>query len=217
MLAGFSTAQTADYRTLQLSDGNFLGYLLLLPTDFDETQSYPVLLALPPGPQDQQMVQAGLFYWQQGPARGWVVVSPAAPEGQLFFQGAERYLPELLDEISRTVKVEGDKVHLAGVSNGGLSAFRVALDHPERFASLVTLPGFPPTQADFDSLDRLRDLPISLFVGERDSNWRSQVQTTEMRLKELGARVSLTVMAGQGHVIQTLSSDQLFDLFDSYR
>jgi hypothetical protein len=44
------------------------------------------LLALPPGDQSKELVAAGLrLYWEaQAKKRGWVVISPAAPEGTRF-------------------------------------------------------------------------------------------------------------------------------------
>ena len=71
--------------------------------------------SLPPGGQGQEEVDAGLDRYREAEAlsRGWVVVSPAPP-GELFFEGAERYLPELLDEVRGLVKPEGDAFHLSG-------------------------------------------------------------------------------------------------------
>ena len=43
-----------------------------------------------------------------------------------------------------TYPPEGGRFHVGGISNGGLSSFRVAVESPERFASLVVLPGFAP-------------------------------------------------------------------------
>ncbi len=211
LLAGMVRAQ--HYLTLEIEGDDALSYLLWLPDDFDQNERYPVLLALPPGPQTPDMVEAGLGYWQAGPPRGWVVVSPVAPGGRLFFQGSETHIPALLDEVGKTVQAES--VHLAGISNGGLSAFRIARLYPERFASLLTLPGFAASDEDFTGLTELVAMPIRMFVGEFDNpGWLDQARRTEARLRELGGDVELTVVAGQGHVIQTLSGDTLFDLLE---
>ena len=211
LLAGMVRAQ--HYLTLEIEGDDALSYLLWLPDDFDQNERYPVLLALPPGPQTPDMVEAGLGYWQAGPPRGWVVVSPAPPGGRLFFQGSETHIPALLDEVGKTVQAES--VHLAGISNGGLSAFRIARLYPERFASLLTLPSFAASDEDFTGLTELVAMPIRMFVGEFDNpGWLDQARRTEARLRELGGDVELTVVAGQGHVIQTLSGDTLFDLLE---
>ena len=90
----------------------------------------------------------------QRQSRGWVVVSPIASDGTLFFQGSEQYLPEFLERIAAIYPPEGGKFHVAGVSNGGISSFRIATMMPEWFASITAVPDFPQT-ADFNQLDKL--------------------------------------------------------------
>ena len=199
--------------TFTAADGTTFRYALLLPGDFDPAESYPVLLALPPGHQSLEMVEAGLSYWGGGERRGWVVVSPEAPGGRLFFRGSSAYVPELLDDLAKTVKFEGGKVHVAGISNGGRSAFRVALDYPERVHSLLAVPGFP----DDEGLEPLRTIPVAMYAGERDSFWVEEMRKTETALSALGAEVSATVVPGEGHVIQSLTTNILFDVLDEFR
>ena len=217
LLSLVGMAQAQDYyQTLSLSDGTALTYALLLPSDFDEAKTYPTLLALPPGPQTRDMVEAGLGYWRSGPERGWVVISPVAP-GQLFFQGAESTIPKLLDEVAKTVMFEGEKVHVAGVSNGGRSSFRIALDYPERIHSITVLPGFPPSEKDYGRLERIAHLPVVMYAGEHDTSWVEAMLRTEKVLSDLGTTVSATVVPNEGHVIQSLSGNTLFELLETFR
>jgi pimeloyl-ACP methyl ester carboxylesterase len=200
------------------ADGRTIEYALVAPEGFVRGETYPTLLALPPGGQGTREVGVALdAYWEaEAIARGWVVVSPAAP-GELFFEGGERFLPALLDEVRRFVVPEGGRFHLAGVSNGGLSAFRIALDHPELFRSLLVLPGFPPSGEDFDHLDRLAGIPVSMYVGENDTEWRAEAERTTEELRRLGGQVTLTVSPGEGHILQNVHPDELFDFLDAAR
>jgi predicted peptidase len=129
-------AQPAVFEELELEGGQKLAYALVLPKGFDPVRSYPALLALPPGGQDRAMVEAGLErYWGEAAAeRGWIVVSPVAPR-LTFFQGAETQLPALLEHVRSRYTIERGRFHLAGVSMGGISAFRLALDRPELYAA----------------------------------------------------------------------------------
>ena len=194
------------YHELSLEDGSRLRYALVLPSDFDPAKTYPTLLAFPPGGQDERMVEAGLArYWgRQAAEHGWIVVSPVAPGGVLFFQGSERVIPALLDHIRSNYPVEGGKFHLAGNSNGGRSAFRLALDHPEEFVSLLALPGFPPREEDFDTLSRLEGKPVRLFVGGEDRGWIAPMERTQKTLEDLGNDVQMTILPGEGHVPPSL-------------
>jgi dipeptidyl aminopeptidase/acylaminoacyl peptidase len=126
-LMGVATPSfSAEFKTMRLADRTRINYAIALPPGFDPTVAYPLLLALPPGRQDDRMVLAGLdSYWEQAAAQlGYIVVNPVAPR-LLFFRGSERFIPEFLQQIRRDMKFAGP-VHLAGVSNGGLSAFRIA-------------------------------------------------------------------------------------------
>lgn len=202
-----------SYHELDLADGGRLRYALVLPDDFDPEKPIPALLALPPGGQDGRMVRAGLErYWGKLAAeRGWLVVSPVAPEGVLFFQGSERHIPELLAHILGQYKIEGGRFHLAGNSNGGRSAFRIAVENPDAFVSLLALPGFPPTEEDFARLDRLVGKPVRLFVGSEDRGWIAPMEATRDRLAELGNDVTLTVLPGEGHVPPSLDRGRFME------
>src|SRR5262249_16974757 len=159
-----------------------LDYTLVLPASFDPAKTYPVLLALPPGGQDQETTDAVVDrVWKaEATKRGWVVVSPVAP-GALFSDPASaKYIPELVEQMQARCHAEGGKVHLAGVSNGGLSAFRAALDNPRTYFDLLTFPGMPPEQSD--DVAKLKDLPTADWVGELDSGWREAGEATIAKL-----------------------------------
>lgn len=212
--------ESVTYHEMALADGETIEYALVLPPDFNPEQTYPILLALPPGPQTRTMVDNGLrLYWQPGAfANGWIVVSPVAPGGILFFRGSEAFLPEFLDNIAAMYPPEGDKFHVAGISNGGISAFRVAINIPERVHSIVAVPGVPPNQTDFDQLNLLTEIPVAMHVGGNDTGWLERMEETEAELSRLGGNVSLTVAAGEGHVIQGLSGGAvLFAFMESAR
>lgn len=203
-----------------LNNGTMLNYSIVLPPNYQSGTPYPTLLALPPGSQTQSMVNAGLdSYWQAGAlANGWVVISPVAPNGQLFFQGAETSIPIFLDAIATRYPFEGDKVHLAGVSNGGISAFRIAGLYPERIHSLIALPGYPQTAEDQANLAAFTSLPIALFVGANDSDWIDPMRETTTQLTRLGATVSLEIVPDEGHFIRSLiGGEDLFGLLEEFR
>ncbi len=207
------------YEMMTMEDGTELRYAVVLPAGFTPAEAYPVLLALPPGPQDQSMVEAGLSgYWADtAQERGWIVLSPIAPNGQLFFRGSEQYILEFLEGTAVTYKPEGDKYYLAGVSNGGNSSFRIAIQRPEVFHAMVVVPGLPPTQNDVAALDKITALPVAMYVGERDP-WVTGMQEAEAELKRLGGDVQLNVIADEGHVIQSLRGGEVFfDFFEQSR
>jgi pimeloyl-ACP methyl ester carboxylesterase len=213
-------AGQTTYHSIELADKTMLQYAVALPDGFDPSQPYPILLALPPGGQDRAMVEAGLDrYWARlAEQRGWIVLSPIAPNGVFFFQGSERLIPEFLERTAEQYRPEGGKYHLAGISNGGLSGFRIALNNPNMFHSLTVLPGFPPTEVDSQNLAVLKDIPVTMFVGQEDTAWAQAMQRAQQELTRLGGQASLEIIPDEGHVIQSLTrGEKLFDLLDSFR
>ncbi len=217
--AEINSEPVVRYESMTLADGAVIEYALVLPAGFDAGRTYPVLLALPPGPQTREMVQFGLdIYWRQGAIdNDWVVVSPASPDGTLYFQGAERYLPEFLAGIAAQLTPEGGKYHVAGISNGGISAFRLVADHPELVHSLLVAPGYPFSAEDRRNLLESADIPVAMFVGEQDTTWIPPMQETADALAAQGREVTLESVPGEGHVMRSLSPGKLFGLLESFR
>ena len=215
--ATVAQAGQVTYYTMDLN-GTPLDYAVVLPDGFDASQTYPILLSLPPGGQTKEMVDAVLDgYWSaEASRRGWIVISPVAPGGKLFFEGSETLIPEFLARTAQQYPPEGGKYHLSGVSNGGISSFRVAVNHPELVHSILVAPGYAKPE-DTPKLNVLKDIPIAMFVGEQDTQWVQSMQATKDELDRLGIQASLTILPNEGHVLRSLTGDQLFDLLDSFR
>lgn len=205
---------------LELPGGGSLTYDIQVPPGYDPAKPSPTVLALPPGAQDEAMVDAGFdLYWaEQAPARGWLVVSPAAPGGVSFFAGSEVHLPALIEAVAAEHAIEHGRVHVAGPSNGGRSAMRLATRRPDLVASLLLIPGFPPTDADSARLGALLDVPVGFFVGGDDTRWVEASRTAHDALQALGhPKVSLTIYPGEGHTPASLTSGVVFDTLDGFR
>ncbi len=204
---------------VRLRDGSTLRVSVVRPADFDRSKAYPVLLALPPGKQDAAMVEAGMRrYWgAQARDRGWVVVSPVAPTKGRFFEGGESTIGGLLRWVRIQFTIEGNGIHLAGASNGGRSAFRIAMLHPWEFRSLSVLPGYPPTDADYARLAELRRLDVHMFVGGDDGKWVTETERSAARLRALGASVKTRVFDGEGHVPPSLDGTAMIEHLQSLR
>jgi pimeloyl-ACP methyl ester carboxylesterase len=140
-------------------------------------------------------------YWDAAEQHGWIVISPVAPEGRLFFDGAEKLIPPLLEDLRERFAVEGDAFHIAGISNGGIAAFRVAENDPLLFCSILAAPGLPGNDDDFERLGALRHIPVHMVVGEGDASWVTRMRATEAELRALEVPVELVVLPDVGHVI----------------
>lgn len=215
-LIAVGSAHAAEFKTVELSDKTTIRYALVLPDGYKKGQAYPFIFALPLGQQDQSMVEAGLrVYWEEeARKRGVIVASPVAPNGVLFFRGSEKHVPELLRKFQEEFAVADGEFHLLGISNGGVAAFRDALLYPELFQSMTVLPGFPPTDAGYGYLSRLRDMRIAMYVGELDDGFRPQTERAHGVFKSVGKEIHLEIIPGEGHFVQSLGGRNAARLFD---
>jgi len=172
----------------------------------------PVLLAFPGGPQTRAFAETVLDnYWVPAAVdKGWTVITPVAPGGRLFFQGSEELIPPLLDAVLASAPAEGGRVHVAGVSNGGISSFRALALYPERIASVSVLPGFARSDFDLLALDTVGaddfGVPVTLWVGANDGQgWIDGANSTADRLAVSGATVTVNVVPDEGHIIAGLN------------
>lgn len=215
------TAALADrgVRDVDLGGGKTLTYTFVRPDDFKADRAYPVVIALPGGGQTRGAVNGLLSLLDpECRNRGWVVICPEAMGDLHYFDGGEVHVPALLANVRSWCRVEGGKFHLAGVSNGGISAFRLAINEPDRFASLIVFPGFPPEQKDLDNLGRLKGIPIRMFVGSDDTvNWVDVSKRTEAEAKKQKLDCSLTIFPGEPHMLRSLTGARIFDMLDGFR
>ncbi len=199
--------------------GTTIDYVTVTPAGFALGDNVPVMLAFPPGGQDLELTLRIVHntYEAEAVARGWVVVSPAAPDRGLFFRESADLVPGLMAWIETWVEAEGGAPHVVGVANGGLSAFTVAVGDPDSVQSLLVFPGFPRDDAS-DGLEALAAVPVRMFVGETDVGWVGRMQDTLATLEAAGGDVTLEIIAGEGHIITSLSSgERIFDELDALR
>jgi poly(3-hydroxybutyrate) depolymerase len=199
--------------------GTFSGikvdYKVVLPKGYDPAKTYPAILGFAGGSQEMRIVESVIkdHFKDEAERRGYIVIIPAAPNGQLFFEGGDRIFPAFLDQMLRDYKVETGKFHIAGRSNGGLSAFHIAASYPKYFRSLTGFPGLlePATNA---RIEALRPLCIYMHVGENDSGWRQPVKDQSEMLRQKGFKVHFTIEPGQEHSLETLAGTGSKRLFD---
>jgi poly(3-hydroxybutyrate) depolymerase len=88
--------------------GTAVHYKVVLPDGYDPAKPYPGILALGGGPQTMNTVDNILMrnFRAEAEKRGYIVVAPAAPDGQLFFERGARIVPEFLKMILADYQIQ---------------------------------------------------------------------------------------------------------------
>jgi poly(3-hydroxybutyrate) depolymerase len=198
--------------------GVTVNYKVVLPAGYDPSRAYPAILAFGGGPQTMNTVDGVLNRNLRAEAekRGYIVVAPAAPNGELFFEGGDRIFPEFLKQILADYSVENGKFHIAGPSNGGIAAFHVAAANPQYFVSVTAFPGYmwQPTPAKLNAISKMC---VFMFVGENDQyRWHNEMRSEAEFLRSQGDIARYTVDKGQPHRLDTLAGEHASRLFDGF-
>jgi predicted peptidase len=215
----FAVPLHADVRELSKRvAGVTVQYKVVLPVGYDRTKAYPAIIAMGGGAQTMSGVDGLLRrnFQDEAEKRGYIVIALAAPEGALFFEDGARIFPDFLKMMLADYKIEGGKFHIAGPSNGGISAMHIAAAHPEYFMSATAYPGYlwQPSTA---KLQALSHVCVFMYVGENDEyRWHDEMMKEVAFLQSIGTKARFTLERGQPHRLDTLAGPNASRLFDGF-
>jgi predicted peptidase len=104
-------------------------------------------------------------------------------------------LIELLDSVVEKTNADKKRIYLAGLSMGGSGSWRMAADHPNRFAAVVPICG----RGDLKDAPQLKELPIWVFVGDQDRVFQANVDLVEAIRKAGSQAIRLATLENIGH------------------
>lgn len=144
-----SQAQDDSIQTLTY-DGLDRTVYVHMPPSYTEGQSMPLVLVLHPFASSGKAIAALTGFDTSADEQGFIVAYPDSYDLR-WDDGRSTYspLPEtdsvddlgfinyLIDELTATYAINEQQIYLVGSGNGGLMAYRVACESPERFAKVV--------------------------------------------------------------------------------
>src|SRR5882762_11178090 len=168
--------------------GTTVHHKTVLPNGYDPAKAYPAILAFGGGPQTMNTVDNILNrnFRAEAEKRGYIVVAPAAPDDQLFFEEGARIFPEFLKMILADYKIQDNKFHIAGPSNGGIAALHIAAANPQYFLSVTAFPGYmwEPSTAKLQAISKMC---VFMYVGENDQYmWHAEMKKEAELLRSKG-------------------------------
>jgi len=192
--------------TFRASDGSALSYMLHLPPEHGTVHKrWPLVLFLhgagERGDDPARVLRHGLpknlLAMPDYPA---IVLSPHCP-GQSTWLDHVLALLELLAEAESGLHGDADRVHVTGMSMGGMGAWMLGALAPERFASVVPVCALvPPFDGFFDLLEGLSSRRVWAFHGVEDPVVPvAHTLAVVDALKRLGGRPRLTLYPDVGH------------------
>jgi predicted peptidase len=197
-------------QVLKVGDGS-ISYLLYLPKKYtaeggDPSQRrWPLMLFLhgrgeSDGPLSMVKKWGPPNFIEHGINFPYIIASPQCPPSPKSWNTPEEQalLLALLDHLASAFKVDEDRIYLTGLSMGGFGSWRLAADHPERFAAVVPICG----GGDPRDADKLKYLPIWVWHGLADNTVpvKRSIEMVDAIKKAGSSTIRLTTLEGIGHV-----------------
>ena len=190
-------------------------YFLTLPKDYNQQETYPLILYLHGATMGSSDVSYhnsyGIgFYAQQNQDFPFIVVAPQSSDDWF-----TEPLDDILNEVIKEYKVDENRIYCTGYSLGGYGTFLMAFEYPSRFAAIAVVAGYGLP----DRACEIKDLPVWMFhdSGDREVPYY-MAQDMEQAFKDCGGdiRFSTYDLNSHGTHVQAYSSSELYDWFWSY-
>ncbi len=198
-------------------------YSLFGPLHYEPNYAYPLIIWLhgPGGDENQLKRIAPLVS-----LRNYVVVGPRGASPQpLRGRGAsgftwlatetdiaiaEQAVFDSAEAAGNRFNIHSERIFLAGFGCGGTMAFRVAMNHPERFAGVLSLGGpFPRRRTPLRRLQEARRLPLFIACGRDSQSYPAAQVCEDLRLLHCAG---MEVALRQYPCGQEITTEMLADL-----
>ena len=122
---------------------------------------------------------------------------------------AEQRVFSAVAAAERWLNVAPSRIYLAGYQSGGTMAFRVALNHPETFAGVLSIGGpFPSTLRPLGQLHAARRLRVFLATGKDSLRYPESQVCDDLRLfHAAGMSLNLRIYPCGDEVLANMLSD----------
>lgn len=168
----FASAQTTTGTIVH--DGITRDYIVHLPTNYDDSQSYPFVYNLHGFTSNatQQQLYSGMN--STANENGFIVCYPNGlisswNVGWNFGSNSDDvgFLLALVDSLALDYNINTDRLYSCGMSNGGFMSYRLACELSENFAAVASVTGsIVPSM--LDQCDPSRSIPVMQIHGTAD-------------------------------------------------
>lgn len=195
---------TAQFQSGQLDLGrDTIHYLVNYPAGYEEGKDdWPLVLFLHGGGEsgnDLERVKVNGLpkHIAAGKEFPFITLAPQNKYPRGFWDLTA--LGHLLDHFEASNRVDRSRIYLTGLSRGGLGAWLLAMQNPDRFAALLPVCGAVPASYDFWIP---KNLPIWVHHGADDGliHPSESINMIEnLRERNMDPKPLLTIYEGIGH------------------
>jgi len=145
-------------------NGKSYSYALFSPSADGAEESFPMIVILHGmGGTGDAIIRK----WVERLQNKFIILCPSYPMGAWWAQPAEEIVLQLIQKTKSDYPVDGDRVFLAGLSNGAIGAFMIGMFYPDRFAGIVPIAG-TITERLMPFLVNLNNTPVYIIHGAGD-------------------------------------------------
>lgn len=161
-----ASVDRVETRSLYVSEARkYVRHLVFAPSTYtaDGQRCWPLIVGLHGTAGDPEQVMGFQRLMELAERYGYLVVCPySSGVGELH----QRYVLQVLADTQGHYQVDPERIFLMGFSRGGAGVWGLGASHPELWAGLA--PISPATRSDPAPLERMRDLPIIVVIGDQD-------------------------------------------------
>jgi len=214
-------ARRGEFKKAYLSkvDNTFQPYQIFVPSGYDKSKQYPLVIALHGMGGDENSYftaySQGAFK-TEAEKRGYIVACPKGRKPASMYVGdAEKDVMDVLAEVRRAYNIDSDRIYLTGHSMGGFGTWSVAVDHPEVFAALAPVSG----GANPASMSKIAHIPQLIVHGDNDPTVPVERSRAMAAMgKKLGVEIKYIEVPGGDHGnVVAPNFPAVFDWFDTHR
>jgi predicted peptidase len=162
--------QLGEERSFKNAKGQILKYLLIMPTDYDSTKKYPLVVSLPYGgyeaPAAQLLAESSMAH--RYPAFLFV---PFCPQGAGWggipnYPTIDTLVFDAILKLEEEVSIDENRRYVTGISRGGYGSWHFISMRPDMFAAAIPVCGGGNPQL----ASGIVDVSVWAFHGALDRN-----------------------------------------------
>ncbi|MCA9066524.1 MAG: alpha/beta hydrolase, partial [Planctomycetaceae bacterium] len=160
------------------------GCLGLVPPEYSDARTYPLVVVFPPrGITPEAVVRD--WWMNEACRRGYIVVVPdlydATTEEYDASAEQHRSVLQLMRLLRMSLRIDDDRVFIAGHGLGGEVAVDLCLSHSDQFAGMVSLGGMGRRHSNL-AAENFPSVAGYFVVGDQQVQWRDRLESLIVQL-----------------------------------